>query len=139
MSEKSKALRALGKKLTGKEIGGGTITKILKDITSKYSGGGGGTEIFIVNITYNEEEDEYITDKTCTQIVDAYNAGKILQAVYNSKVYPIFDVPRAGNSIVFKTIWGVYPDDDAVEFSQIDIDSDDNSVSMSNVNLANGG
>ena len=61
-----------------------------------FDGGGGGADFFEVNITKTGSGDSatYSADKTITQIVDAYNAGKSIYAVYplsntNKKVMPL--------------------------------------------------
>lgn len=70
-----------------------------------FDGGGGGADFFVVNVTKtgSGESATYSADKTITQIVDAYNEGKSIYAIYpvsntNKKVIPFV-----------KLVTGTYP------------------------------
>ena len=77
--------------LGGKLIDNQNIKKALES-----GGGGGGADFFMVNVTKtgSGESATYSADKTITQIVDAYNEGKSIYAIYslsntNKKVLPL--------------------------------------------------
>lgn len=46
------------------------------------SGGGGGSELFLVTFTYDSGLDEIVADKTYNEIITASKSGKIIMGCY---------------------------------------------------------
>lgn len=63
-------LRELGRKMTGSEITSNRIGDAIKEIASKYTGGGGGG-VLIVHATVDNDTETVTIDKTFSEIYNA--------------------------------------------------------------------
>lgn len=62
-----------------------TISDAILACSKKYSsGGGGGAEKFVVTLT--EENDTWTADKTVAEIIEAYEDGQIVEAMFNDEI-----------------------------------------------------
>lgn len=120
-------LKELGSKMTGSEITSNRIGDAIREIASKYTGGGGGG-VLIVHATVDEYYKTATLDKTFEEIAEygpnvvifvGGSSGEPFSEVYSLRTFGTLEV--GGGLVGMFTFGRSYMDDNYVYYKEIEI------------------
>lgn len=101
-----------------------TISDAILACSKKYSaGGGGGAEKFVVTLTQDAQTEEWTADKTIAEIVEAYDAGQIVVALYPVSGSVFAEIPCNVAAVVSSRSVAVFCGNYALESSAYNVAS----------------